>query len=90
MGDPVITPAFKFSKTDTSSILGGREGIIIVYERTFYHKWSPHKLMNFMSFILKGSQIPSVQLKGWFKSKNLEMENKIYSSLLHDLHGTCF
>ena len=38
MDDPVITPAFKFSKTDTSSIFGGREGIIIVYEHTFYHK----------------------------------------------------
>ena len=54
MGDPVITPAFKFSKTDTSSILGGREGIIIVYERTFYHKWSPHKAYEFREFHFEG------------------------------------
>ena len=42
---------------------------------------SPH-----MSFILKGSQISIVQLKGWFKSKNIEMKlYKTHIKLMHEL-----
>jgi hypothetical protein len=50
--------------------------------------WSPH-----MSFILKGSQISTLQLKGWFKSKrqskNIEIKCKTHIKVVHELHGTC-
>ena len=47
--------------------------------------WSPH-----MSFILKGSQISTVQLKGWFKSKDinpriLKWNTKLILKLVHEL-----
>ena len=39
--------------------------------------WSPH-----MNFILKGSQISALQLKGCFKSKNIELKYKIHITLV--------
>ena len=47
-----------------------------------------------MSFILKGSQISALQLKGWFKSKrqtkNIEMKYETHIKLVHESYGTCF
>ena len=42
-----------------------------------------------MSFIMKGSQILALQLKGWFKSKNIEMKYKTYIKLVHEIYNTC-
>ena len=51
--------------------------------------WSPH-----MGFILKGSQISTLQLKVWFKSKTSIQEYKneiqIHIILVHELYGTRF
>ena len=52
---------------------------------TSVQDWSPH-----MSFVLKGSQILALQLKGWFKSKNIEMNYKTHIKLVYELYGTCF
>ena len=43
-----------------------------------------------MSFTLKGSQISAIQLKGWFKSKNIKIKYKTHIKLVHELYGTCF
>ena len=51
----------------------------------YVQDWSPR-----MSFILKGSQVLALQLKSWFKSKNIEMEYKTHIKLAHELHGTWF
>ena len=43
---------------------------------------------------MKGSQISTLQLKGWFKSKtsiqNIEMKYKTHIKLVHELYDTCF
>ena len=46
-----------------------------------------------MSFILKGSQISAIQLKGQFKSKTSIYKyrnDKTHIKLVHELYGTCF
>ena len=47
-----------------------------------------------MSFILKGSQILALQLKGQFnprrQSKNIELKYETHIKLVHELCGTCF
>jgi hypothetical protein len=48
-----------------------------------------------MIFILKGSQILVLQLKGWFKFKASIQEyrneiKKTHIKLVHELYGTCF
>ena len=47
--------------------------------------WSPH-----MSFILKGSQILALEMRGWFKSKNIETKYKTHIKRVHEIYGTCF
>ena len=46
---------------------------------------SPH-----MSSILKGSKILVLQLKCWFKSRNIGMQYRTHVELVHEVYGTCF
>ena len=53
------------------------------------------KIEALTNFILKGSQILALQLKGLFKSrrqsKNIKLKYKTHIiKLVHELHGTCF
>jgi hypothetical protein len=47
-----------------------------------------------MNFILKGSEISALQLKGISKSRTsmefFERNIKLILKFMHDLHGTCF
>ena len=43
-----------------------------------------------MSFILKGSQILALEMRGWFKSKNIETKYKTHIKRVHEIYGTCF